>query len=224
MGFIDVCLCTFYIIEASIVLNREWAELNVAMLLMYSLVCLWATRLTLHIAVRHFTRFRGKLDPRYQEIMSKLGGSSQCMKDFLFFNTVHHGYAFASILNQAPVLYVMRYSKADAQLGAWEYTGFGFFIIGFLFEAIGDYQNHVFKMNPANKGKVMKTGLWRYTRHPNFFGDALLWYGLFIMACGTKGGWVTLFGPLMMHYALVFETGVQLTEKFQQQNPEFRLY
>ena len=70
-----------------------------------------------------------------------------------------------------------------------------------------------FKANPENKGKLLTTGFWSLTRHPNYFGDACLWWGFFIMAIGTEWGWVSFFSPLIMTYFLRYVTGVTLLEK-----------
>lgn len=89
---------------------------------------------------------------------------------------------------------------------------------------MGDYQNIVFKDKPENKGKIMTQGLWRYTRHPNYFGEVVMWWGLYIVACGTPEGWKTFFGPLFIHLLLLFVSGVALTERYQKKKPEFRVY
>ncbi|MCM2269775.1 MAG: DUF1295 domain-containing protein, partial [Thermoanaerobaculia bacterium] len=83
---------------------------------------------------------------------------------------------------------------------------------GFLFEAIGDAQLARFKRDPANRGRVMDRGLWRYTRHPNYFGDATLWWGLFFFA-GATGAWWTAIGPALMSFLLVRVSGVALLER-----------
>ena len=82
----------------------------------------------------------------------------------------------------------------------------------FLFEAIGDWQLVQFKRNPENKGKVMNTGLWKYTRHPNYFGDAFLWWGYYLFAFSAGGYW-TIFSPILMTFLLMRVSGVALLEK-----------
>lgn len=84
--------------------------------------------------------------------------------------------------------------------------------IGFFFEAVGDWQLARFKANPANKGKLLTTGVWRYTRHPNYFGDAAQWWGFYSIALAA-GGWFTLFSPLLMTYFLRYVSGVTMLEK-----------
>jgi steroid 5-alpha reductase family enzyme len=85
-------------------------------------------------------------------------------------------------------------------------------LVGLLFESIGDWQLSRFKANPANRGKVLDQGLWRYTRHPNYFGDFLVWWGLFLVAA-AGGAWWTVVGPLVMSWLLIRVSGVTLLEK-----------
>ncbi len=96
--------------------------------------------------------------------------------------------------------------------------------IGFAFEAIGDWQLARFKADPANKGKVLDRGLWRYTRHPNYFGNACLWWGLYLLAVSVPWGWVTIFAPLLMTFLLVRVSGVALLEKSLEARPGYRDY
>lgn len=86
-------------------------------------------------------------------------------------------------------------------------------VAGFFFEAVGDWQLARFKADPANAGAVMDRGLWRYTRHPNYFGDALFWWGIFLIALGTSGGWWTVIGPIVMTVLLLRVSGVALLER-----------
>ncbi len=100
-----------------------------------------------------------------------------------------------------------------AGLGPFDFAGIGLFLIGFFFEAVGDAQLARFKANPANRGKVCDVGLWRYSRHPNYFGDATLWWGFFLVACAVPGGWRTIGSPLVMTVLLLKVSGVALLER-----------
>lgn len=93
------------------------------------------------------------------------------------------------------------------------WVGLLVWVIGIGFESIGDAQLARFKSDPANRGLVMNRGLWRYTRHPNYFGDATLWWGLFLMVAWSWIGWLSVLSPLAMTYLLVAKTGKALTEK-----------
>lgn len=94
-----------------------------------------------------------------------------------------------------------------------DYVGAAVFAVGLGFEAVGDFQLARFKADPANAGKVMDRGLWRYTRHPNYFGDAVLWWGLFLIAAARPANLVVIFSPVVMTFLLTRVSGVPLLEK-----------
>ena len=97
-------------------------------------------------------------------------------------------------------------------------------MFGFVFEAIGDQQLASFKADPANRGKVMDRGVWRYTRHPNYFGECCVWWGFFVMAL-SAGGWWAVLSPLLMTGLLLKVSGVALLEKdIGERRPEYRDY
>ena len=90
--------------------------------------------------------------------------------------------------------------------------GVGVWAIGFAFEAVGDWQLARFKADPANRGRVMDRGLWAWSRHPNYFGEFLIWWGFFLIALGTPSGWWTVIAPIIVTLVLLKMTGVPLTE------------
>ena len=100
-----------------------------------------------------------------------------------------------------------------AGFGPFDLAGIGLFLVGFLFEAVGDAQLARFKANPANRGKVCDVGLWRCSRHPNYFGDATLWWGFYLVACGVPGGAWTIASPIVMTVLLLKVSGVALLER-----------
>ena len=97
-------------------------------------------------------------------------------------------------------------------LGVFDYLGMAFWAVGFFFEAVGDFQLARFKANPANQGGVMDQGVWRYTRHPNYFGDFMVWWGFYFFALGS-GGWWSILGPVLMSALLIRVSGAVLLEK-----------
>lgn len=108
----------------------------------------------------------------------------------------------------------------------WAATGAGIalWLAGFVFEALGDWQLARFKADAANRGRVFDRGLWRYTRHPNYFGDMLVWWGLFLVAAGA-GGWWTVFAPLLMSGLLARVSGVTLLEnRLRASKPGYEAY
>ncbi|MCX6567641.1 MAG: DUF1295 domain-containing protein, partial [Candidatus Aminicenantes bacterium] len=97
-------------------------------------------------------------------------------------------------------------------------------VVGFLFEAIGDAQLARFKRDPANRGKIMDRGLWNYSRHPNYFGESLMWWGIFLLALNVPGGWTTIMSPVLITFLLVRVSGVPLLEKKYAGNADFQAY
>lgn len=113
-------------------------------------------------------------------------------------------------------------SREPSRLTWLDWAGAAVWVIGFLFESIGDLQLARFRGDPTNAGRVMDRGLWRYTRHPNYFGDALVWWGFFLIALSTPDGWWTAISPLVMTGLLMKVSGVALLEKtLKKTKPEY---
>ena len=110
-------------------------------------------------------------------------------------------------------LQVAQTGGATAGLGPLDALGVAAFAAGLLCETLGDLQLARFKSDPANAGRVMDRGLWRYTRHPNYFGDSLAWWGIWLVVCGAPGGVYTFASPLLMTYLLLRVSGVTLLER-----------
>jgi steroid 5-alpha reductase family enzyme len=104
-------------------------------------------------------------------------------------------------------------SKTPEMITWLDWCGLILWGVGFMFESVGDWQLAAFKSNPANNGKVMDQGLWAYTRHPNYFGECLVWWGIFLMAFSTPNSWWTVSSPLIITSVLLKMTGIPLTEK-----------
>jgi len=126
-----------------------------------------------------------------------------------------------------------RYQAWRAQYGArfWWVSLFTVFLgtivwtVGFIFEAVADWQLYRFKADPENKGKVMKKGLWAYSRHPNYFGESLIWWGLFLITLATPGSFWTVISPMVITFLLLKVSGVTLLEKtIVDSRPEYRDY
>ena len=111
-----------------------------------------------------------------------------------------------------------------ARLTAVTIIGGVIWLAGFVFESVGDAQLARFKSGPAHRGVVMDRGLWRYTRHPNYFGDACMWWGLFVMSIGSWLGLVAVISPVLMTYVLVRGTGARLTGQRMADRPGYAEY
>jgi steroid 5-alpha reductase family enzyme len=172
--------------------------------LMMALVGLWALRLAVHIGSRNLGHGE---DFRYATWRRENGDRWWW---FSYFKVFLLQGVIAWIV--AMPLYYAITSPAPVGFTWWDHAGALVFAAGFLFEAIGDEQLRRFKADPANKGRVMNTGLWRYTRHPNYFGEAMLWWGLGLIGVAA-GGWLGLIGPAVMTFLLIRVSGVALLEK-----------
>ena len=169
------------------------------------LVAVWGARLAWHIHRRN--RGKGE-DYRYAAMRARHGVRFPWVSLF----TVFLLQGALALFIGLPLLAATA-APEPAALGGWDLAGFLLWTVGFLFEAVGDAQLVRFKADPAQRGRVMDRGLWRYTRHPNYFGDATLWWGLFFVACATPGGWKTVASPLVMTFFLLKVSGVALLEK-----------
>ncbi len=180
-------------------------------LVVASLVTLWGLRLGGYLFVRN--RGHGE-DKRYVAMRTRHGESWWWKSAFMVFG-------FQGALVWVVSLPVR--AAVSAPFAAWGYAGAALFIIGLAFEAVGDAQLMRFKSRPENRGVIMRDGLWRYTRHPNYFGDCLVWWGFGVFGLAT-GAWWTLAGPLVMTVLLVRVSGKDLLEADMMQRPGYAEY
>jgi len=117
-----------------------------------------------------------------------------------------------------------QYHRTDNPLGIFDFAGVALWIIGFTFEAVGDFQLALFKGEPLNKGKVMDKGFWHYTRHPNYFGDSAVWWG-FGLICLASGSYLPALGSVLMTALIIKVSGVALLEKtLKEDKPQYMEY
>lgn len=186
-------------------------------ILLVLLVAAWGLRLGWHIGRRNLGHAE---DYRYRNWRETNGGAWWWKSFFKVFALQ----GFLMWLISLP-LAVAQYAPEPASLSLWDVLGIVVWGIGLTFEAVGDWQLVQFKADPANQGKVLRTGLWRYTRHPNYFGDAAVWWGYFLIALSVPGGWLTLFSPVLMTVMLMRVSGVALLEQnLKQTKPEYADY
>jgi len=168
------------------------------------LVTLWGTRLALHIFLRHHGKGE---DSRYRTMRASHGAAFWWRSLFTVFWLQGVILWFVAL----PLLVAVRATRPTALTGV-DTLGIILFAIGFSFEAVGDYQLERFKAARSNRGTVLDRGLWRYSRHPNYFGDATLWWGIYAIAAATPGGWLTVLSPSLMTLLLIKVSGVALLE------------
>jgi steroid 5-alpha reductase family enzyme len=184
-------------------------------ILVVMLVIIWGLRLALHIGMRN----RGKEeDARYRKWREEWGKHVVLRSFFQI-------YILQGLLLLVISLPVIRAITApDAPLTLMDFLGSAVWLIGFLFEAISDWQLLQYKKDPAHKGTVITTGLWRYSRHPNYFGEVTLWWGIFLLALAAPGGWKTIIGPITITALILGVSGIPMLEKKYQGNAEFDEY
>lgn len=183
--------------------------------LLIVLVVAWGIRLAMHIAIRN--KGKGE-DPRYRKWREEWGGQ-EAWRSFLQVFLLQQ-YLVLAVL--APVTYVIVHGGGT--IGLLDAVGFCIWIIGFLFEAVGDHQLLRFKQDPANKGRIMRAGLWKYTRHPNYFGEVTLWWGVFLATLAVPGGWMTFIGPVVITVLILGVSGIPMLEARYEGNAEFADY
>jgi steroid 5-alpha reductase family enzyme len=211
LGFIIIAL--FTLIKTNLYLPIQ--------LITTTLIIIWGLRLSLHVLIRNWGK---KEDQRYQNMRISWGNHS-------------HLYAYAQIfilqgiillVISLPIILINSNShncKSSFNICFFLIImGICLWIIGFIFESIGDKQLYTFLKDPANKGKIMKYGLWKYTRHPNYFGEIIMWWGIFIIALSNNFGFSAIISPLLITYLLNYISGVPLAEKPLEHISEYQAY
>lgn len=207
MGFVIVNTWYFFANEA--ISYRE--------ILLLVLVTIWGLRLSIYLALRNIGKGE---DFRYREFRKNYGEKNYWW--ISYFQTFLLQGVLMWMISSA--LWGVNRSSVETSLNIIDYVGLLVWITGFIFEAGGDYQLARFKMNPANKGKVLNTGFWRYTRHPNYFGDAAVWWGYGLL-CLSSGSYWYLFGSVLMTLLIIKVSGVALLEKtLKVQKPQYQDY
>ncbi len=184
-------------------------------LLPTALTVAWGVRLAAHI----FTRSRGKgEDPRYAALLGRAAGNP----NWYALRMIYLLQAVIMWFVSLPVQVVQYQKHVSVPVLV---AGSVIWAVGFFFEAVGDFQLARFSRDPDSRGRVLDTGLWRYTRHPNYFGDATLWWGLWVLSLGSWSGLLTIASPALMTYFLAGKTGKPLLEKgIEQRRPGYADY
>ena len=207
LGFVVVN--TFYVFMSG--------ELNARKIVILTLVCIWGFRLAIYLAIRNIGKGE---DFRYQEFRQNYGPKRYWW--FSYFQTFLLQGILIMIIS-LPLLGI-NYNNSNGNLEILDYLGIIIWIIGFTFETVGDFQLSNFKRDPKNKGKILHTGLWKYTRHPNYFGDSAVWwaYGIFSIAAGSY--WQAI-GAVIMTLLILKISGVSLLEKtLKETKPQYKEY
>lgn len=172
-------------------------------ILLACVVAIWGARLSIHLLVRNAGKGE---DFRYAAMRAKRGRR-------FWLTSLVTVFLLQGVLVWVVSLPVQLSAIPDRPLGWLAIAGAIVWALGVVFESIGDAQLTRFKANPASRGQVLNTGLWRYTRHPNYFGDFLVWWGIFLIAAESGAGAWGVAGPLLMTLLLVKVSGAGLLEK-----------
>jgi len=181
-----------------------------------AMVLIWSLRLFFHITVRNWNKPE---DFRYINMRKRWGDSFPMLKAYL------HVFVLQGALSFIVGLPIISTNSSFMQsLTLTGYIGIVIWVIGFLFESVGDKQLKSFKAKPENKGKLMTEGLWAYTRHPNYFGDAAQWWGIFLVSLRELNDLPFIISPIIMTLLLLFVSGVPLLEKKYKDREDFKAY
>jgi steroid 5-alpha reductase family enzyme len=204
MGIVDVFWSfNFTVIAAFIWLLADGNEMRKSIVCI--LAVLWSTRLGLYLGSRIFSHLDDE-EGRYKQLRKEWSKNLN-LKFFVFFQAQ----AFSNILLSTP-FFIIAINKSPVI--SWpEYFGAALWFISILGEAMADRQLKQFKKQPANKGIVCTSGLWNYSRHPNYFFQLLIWIAVLIFALGSPHGWLALISPLSIGYLIFKVTGIPMTEE-----------
>lgn len=205
IGFMLITWLSFFLAE----------NFSIRSFLVNILVSIWGLRLAWHIHSRN----KGKTEDYRYLAWRKEWGSWFYIRSYLQIYLLQGALLYLIIL---PVLFINKNTGAD--LNFIDGLGILVWLTGFFFEVVGDAQLRSFILNPINKGHLMQNGLWRYTRHPNYFGEVTQWWGLWLIAVNTPNAWLSVIGPLTITILILKISGIPLLEKKMAENPEFLEY
>lgn len=180
-----------------------------------TMICLWSIRLIAYV----YTRYTGK-DPRFVSWKWE-GFKALIINSFWVFGQI----IMIAIMSN-PVITINQYSNMPEALSLsfFDTIGIIIWILGYCYESISDYQLSQFMKNPKNKGHVMQSGLWHYSRHPNYFGESVMWWGIYCMSLSVPYAWMTILAPVTITFLLVYVTGIPLLENSMANNSEYQEY
>ncbi len=200
------------VVLATLIIQGAYMERN---LLLFLLITIWGGRLTYYIVRRNWGKPE---DFRYAKWRRKWG---RWVVPRAFFQ-VFMLQGFLMLVIGYPIILVN--ANPQPGLNLLDYLGLLVWLVGFYFESVGDKQMAEFKKEPANKGRIINVGLWKYSRHPNYFGEATMWWGIFLLSLSVPLGWSAIISPLAITLLLLYVSGVPMLEKKYKDNPEFQEY
>lgn len=208
----------FIVVAVTSLVYQKTYELH--QLIITLLVVMWGLRLFYHIGLRNW---KAQEDFRYVNMRQKWGKHVH-LKAYVIVFMLQMSFMYIVSLP----IQIANFYTINQDITSFILIGLGvmLWVFGFYFEARGDHELKEFKKDPTNKGKILTSGLWKYTRHPNYFGEAVMWWGIWIISLSTLS-WFAVIGiisPLFMNYLLRYVSGVPLLEKRYANNDAFQEY
>ncbi len=215
-GIIDIFWGTGFVIVSWLYAFQGGLEnLGLRHFILLAMITLWGLRLSIYLAIRNI----GKPEDYRYAAWRKENGKNWWWKSLLKVFLLQGVLLWVISATYLPAL------KSGSSLLIWDYVGIAFWSVGFFFEAVGDWQMMCFKSYPINKGKVMDQGVWRYTRHPNYFGEAMMWWGFFLFSLAHPQGVYYIFCPVIMTFLLLKVSGVAMLEEgLKASKPDYQDY
>lgn len=220
---VDIAYGLGYIIAAILpwILSDDGAFLIERKIIITTLIIIWGLRIALFLTLRTFGKDETTKEDRRFKIFRDDWGKTFWWRSFL-----------QLYVSQVILVFIIGFpaivtnSQTDSGLRITDYIGLGIWIIGFFFEFTGDLQMYLFKKNPENSGKIMTKGLWKYSRHPNYFGEITMWLGIFVLGLYPFKALniVGIISPIIIALALIFVSGIPLAEKKYDDNAEYQEY
>lgn len=217
----------FVVAITSFILDFLWTGIfSLLKLVVTILVLLWAIRLSTYVFIRNHGKPEDYRYARMREKWKETGKSvflKSLTKIYLFQGLVIFIVVF-------PVLWINSSEALPITLSILDFTlialilGALIWVMGFYFESVGDYQLYKFLHTPNRTKKVLDEGLWKYTQHPNYFGEVCMWWGIFIIALAVPWGFITIFGPIYITFQIINVSGVRLLNKIHKDDDEFAEY
>ena len=213
VSFVDSLWSLFFVI-AAVVFALDAQPISLRGKFVLALVVIWSLRLSIYITARNWGKPE---DYRYQSIRANNEPGFAFKSSYIVFG-------LQGVLAWLIALPLLPAIASDVALNGIDLIAALLWLVGFVFEAGGDYQLARFKARDDSKGRVLDTGLWRYTRHPNYFGDFCIWWSFFLFAVAS-GGWWSIASPLLMSFLLLKVSGVAMLEKtISERRPEYAEY
>ena len=214
VSIVDSIWSLLFLVAAAIYFATAQERTTLSVLVL-ALVALWAFRLSIHITWRNLGE-EGE-DRRYQAMRERNNPN-------FAFKSLYIVFGFQALIAWFISLPLWAAIHSGGTINGVAIIGVVLWAIGMFFESVGDWQLSRFKADPANKGKVMNYGLWRYSRHPNYFGNATIWWGFYFLALSV-GAWSTIVAPIAMTFLLLKFSGVALLEKdIAERRPKYAQY